>query len=136
MIPINEYLDMSKTIKDQPTKKKTDPNATYVAIEDIMEPNYDYPKGRTSYRVVTLETYEKLRRGEKTNYGEHSYHVLGRANTKEEAETYLPSFNKKPRKSKIDKGNADYIVYVLSLGKFQPGGGTKFEWNLWEESKD
>ena len=39
------------------------------------------------------------------------------------------------RKNPINKGNADYIVYAMNIGKFTPTGKTKYDWNLWEEGK-
>jgi hypothetical protein len=39
------------------------------------------------------------------------------------------------RKTPINKGNADYIVYAINIGKFTPTGKTKYDWNLWEEGK-
>ena len=110
-------------------------STVYVAIEDVMEPNTYYPKGTRSYRVVSLDTWEKLRRGEKTNYGEHTYTELGRSSNKEIAQSFLPSSQKTARKSKIDKKGADYIVYCISSGKMNAGGNTNWDWNFWEEWK-
>lgn len=110
----------------------------WVAIQDDYTPNsYDsYDKPRTSYRVVTAETFRDLKNGTKKNYGNHEYTELGRSRDKEEAQSYLPSFQKTTRKSKIDKGNADYIVYCISSGKMNAAGKTKWDWNFWDEWKN
>lgn len=113
-------------------------NQVWVAIQDDYTPNsYDsYDKPRTTYRVVTAGTYAALKNGTKRTYGNHEYTELGRSRNKEEAQSYLPSSQKTPRKSKIDKGSADYIVYAISSGKMNPKGSTKWDWNFWEEWKD
>ena len=113
-------------------------NQVWVAIQDDYTPNsYDsWDKPRTSYRVVTAETFKDLKDGTKKNYGNHEYTELGRSRNKEEAQSYLPSFMKTARKSKINKGDADYIVYAISSGKMNPSGSTKWDWNFWEEWKD
>ena len=110
----------------------------WVAIQDDYTPNsYDsWDKPRTSYRVVTAETFRDLKDGTKKNYGNHEYTELGRSRDKEEAQSYLPSFQKTARKSKIDKKGADYIVYCISSGKMNAAGKTKWDWNFWEEWKD
>lgn len=110
----------------------------WVAIEDEYTPDsYDsYGKARTSYRVVTAETFRDLKNGTKRTYGNHEYTELGRSRNKEEAQSYLPSFQKTGRKSKIDKKGADYIVYCISSGKMNAAGKTKWDWNFWEEWKD
>lgn len=110
----------------------------WVAIQDDYTPNsYDsHDKPRTSYRVVTAETFAALKNGTKRTYGNHEYTELGRSRNKEEAQSYLPSFQKTTRKSKIDKKDADYIVYCISSGKMNPSGTTKWDWNFWEEWKD
>ena len=50
--------------------------------------------------------------------------------------SYLDKSTKTPRKSKIDKKGAEYIVYAITLGKLAPGGSTNFSYNLWEEFGD
>jgi hypothetical protein len=107
----------------------------WVAIQDDYEPDgyNSWDKPRTSYRVVTAETYAALKNGTKRTYGNHEYTELGRSRNKEEAQSYLPSYQKTARKSKINKGDADYIVYAISIGKFQPNGNTKFDWNIWDD---
>ena len=113
-------------------------NQVWVAIQDDYTPNsYDsYDKPRTSYRVVTAETFRDLKNGTKRTHGEHQYTELGRSRNKEEAQSYLPSFQKTARKSKIDKGSADYIVYCISSGKMNAAGKTNWDWNFWETWKD
>lgn len=109
----------------------------WVAIQDDYTPNsYDsHDKPRTSYRVVTAETFAALKNGTKRTYGNHEYSELGRSRDKEEAQSYLPSFQKTARKSKIDKKGADYIVYCISSGKMNAAGKTKWDWNFWDEWK-
>lgn len=82
--------------------------------------------------MVSEETWIKLRRGEKETYGEHTYTELGRSKNKDMAMSYLPSSEKKARKSEIDKKGADYIVYAISSGKLTPSGKSSFDWNFWE----
>ena len=57
----------------------------WVAIQDDYTPNsYDsYDKPRTSYRVVTAETFRDLKDGTKKNYGNHEYTELGRSRQQE-----------------------------------------------------
>lgn len=111
--------------------------SVFVAIEDIAEPDHYHPKKRTSYRVVTLDTFKKLVDPDSDNrrsYGEHHYYELGRGSSREEAESFLPSSEKKPRKSSINKEGADYIVYTIPLGKVSPTTGkTKFDWSVFDE---
>ena len=111
--------------------------SVFVAIEDIAEPDHYHPKKRTSYRVVTLDTFKKLIDPDSDNrrsYGEHHYYELGRASSREEAESFLPSTEKKPRKSSIDKGNVEYIVYTINIGKVSPTTGkTKFDWSIFDD---
>lgn len=108
--------------------------SVFVAIEDIAEPDYYHDKRRTSYRVVSLDTFQKLVNGEKRSYGEHEYHEIGRANSREEAEGFLPQKKTSTRKSSIDKEGADYIVYTIPLGKVSPTTGkTKFDWSIFDE---
>lgn len=113
-------------------------NQVWVAIQDDYTPDsYDsYDRPRTSYRVVTAETFRDLKNGTKQNYGNHEYTELGRSRDKEEAQSYLPSSQKTARKSKIDKKGADYIVYCISSGKMNAAGKTKWDWNFWEEWPD
>lgn len=110
-------------------------NQVWVAIQDDYEPDgySSWDKPRTSYRVVTAETYAALKNGTKRTYGNHEYTELGRSRNKEIAQSYLPSYQKTARKSKIDKKGADYIVYCISSGKMNAAGKTKWDWNFWDE---
>lgn len=140
MIPLNEYLDSKSEIKASPSRgrKQKNPDQVWVAIEDEYkgDPYYSYDKDRTSYRVVTLETYNDLKSGKKEVHGRHTYTEIGRSKNKEEAEAMLPQSTKTARKSPINKGDADYIVYAISVGKMNPSGVTKWDWNFWDEWKD
>lgn len=125
-----------KDLKDYINEAKA--GKVWVAIEDEYTPDSynSHDKPRTSYRVVTAETFKALKDGTKRTYGEHQYTELGRSKNKEEAQSYLPSSQKAARKTKIDKKGADYIVYCISSGKMNTAGKTKWDWNFWEEWKD
>lgn len=119
----------------------------FIAIEDhfLGDPYDKYQKERTSYRVVTAETYADLKRGYKikrSKWGRdeeipvgynHEYNVLGTGFTREEAEAFLPSKQYAPRKTKIST-NADYIVYAISMGKMNAAGKTKFDWSIYDDN--
>lgn len=112
----------------------------WVAIEVTTEGPFSDSKPVTSQRVVTLDTYNELEDKGRTKGG---YQILrlsklcSPTKDKDYAMTYLDKGGAKtPRKSKIDKKGADYIVYAITLGKLAPGGSTNFSYNLWEEFGD
>jgi len=123
-------------------------NATeYVAIEDKFEGD-EYSKPRTSYRVVSADTFADLQRGYKERKGKygrsrempvgvgHTYTVLGTSKTRRGAEEMLPGKEVSKRKTAINKGDADYIVYAISSGKMNPAGKTTWDWSIYDDNKD
>lgn len=111
----------------------------WVAIEVTTSPSWPSDKPKTSQRVVTLDTYNELKSTGHTK--SHHNEVLSisklcEPTSKEQAMSYLDKSTKTPRKSKIDKKGAEYIVYAITLGKLSPGGSTNFSYNLWEEFGD
>ena len=123
MKDINTYLNEATTEK-------------WVAIEDTTEANEFY-KEKTTYRVVTYSTYLDLKNG-KSRGGWMRHHIekLGVANTRDGALEYLPSSNKTARKSDINKGSAQFIVYAIGMGTMNPQGKTSFGWSVWDEWKN
>ena len=121
----------------------------WVAVEVVTPADYYHDKPRRSQRVVTLETFNDLKEGrkkrtkaqgtnrwgEKYDYMDNPPEVteLGRSYDREEAESFLDKSNKTKRKSKIDKGNAKYIVYAISMGKMNPTGKTQFGWSVFDD---
>ena len=113
----------------------------WVAIEITTERDYYGSIGNkvtTSRRVVSEDTYNELRRERRTSSG---WDIIGLSvlagptRYKDEAMAAIES-EKKVRKTPIKKGDADYIVYIMNIGKFNPNGKTKYDWNLWEEGKN
>ena len=113
----------------------------WVAIE-ITTYNHRYGYGErknsTSKRVVSEDTYYQLKNERQTSSGLEivDLNVLaGPTRDKDEAMAAIES-EKRVRTTPIKKGDADYIVYMMNIGKFTPTGKTKYDWNLWEEGKD
>jgi hypothetical protein len=113
----------------------------WVAIE-ITTNNHRYGYGEhknsTSKRVVSEDTYRQLKNERQTASGLEivELNVLaGPTRDKDEAMAAIET-EKKVRSTPIKKGDADYIVYAMNIGKFTPTGKTKYDWNLWEESKN
>lgn len=109
-------------------------NTKWVAIEITTEDNSNN-KTHTSQRVVSYDTYQELRYNGYTKGMSKiiSIDILGSpSQNKEIAMSYLDVPKRTRRKSEVNKGDADYIVYVISCGKFSPSGNTKFDWNLWD----
>ena len=115
-------------------------NTRWYAIEITTERDYYGSIGNkvtTSKRVVSEETYLQLKRDRRTSAGWDIIDLTvldGPTRDKDEALAVIAS-EKKVRKSPIKKGNADYIVYLMNIGKFTPTGKTKYDWNLWDEGK-
>ena len=116
-------------------------NTRWVAIE-ITTYNHRYGYGErknsTSKRVVSEDTYRQLKNERQTASGLEivELNVLaGPTRDKDEAMAAIASEQKR-RKSPINKGDVDYIVYAMNIGKFTPTGKTKYDWNLWEEGKN
>lgn len=110
----------------------------WVAIEVTTAPDHYHPKETRSQRVVSYETYLDLKKGNNTRGYMKVKHVemLGPVcNSKQRAMEFLTP-KSTTRKSKINKGDADYIVWCISSGKMNPTGKTKWDWNIWDEWKD
>lgn len=137
-----EEYGLGKEVKKSLNENK------FIAIEDhFLGDPYDsfHQKEKTTYRVVTAETYADLKRGykiKKTRWGgneeipvgyNHEYSVLGTGFTREEAEAFLPSKQYAPRKTKIST-DADYIVYAIGMGKMNAAGKTKFDWSIYDDN--
>lgn len=112
----------------------------WVAISITTRSNdgWDYGKETTSERVVSYETYQNLKQGKTKGYREVvSVETLGPVcSTKVEAMEFLSAKQQNKRKSEIDKGDADYIVYCISSGKFNPSGKTSFDFSIWDENRE
>ena len=96
-------------------------------------------KDSISQRVISLDTYYEMReKGHTKGYMviKHIEKLSPVCKSKEEAMNYIDVPEKKARKSKINKGDADYIVWCISSGSMNPSGNTKWDWNFWEEWKD
>jgi len=111
----------------------------WVAISVTTDADYYHPKETTSQRVVSLDTYQDMKdKGQTKGYMTIKYieKISPVCKTKEEAMEYIDAPSKKPRKSEINKGDADYIVWCISSGTMNPSGKTKWDWNFWDEWKD
>ena len=115
--------------------KKTD---EWIAIAVTTEAD-SYHKEQTTERVVSYDTYLELRNSGRTKGYMRIAHIekLGPVcKTKEAAMEFLSVKEKTVKKGKINKGDADYIVWCISSGSMNPAGKTKWDWNFWEEWKD
>lgn len=121
---INEKLNAQKWVAISVTTRSTN--------------GWDYGKQSTSERVVSYETYQNLKQGKTKGYREVvSVETLGPVcSTKVEAMEFLSAKQQNKRKSEIDKGDADYIVYCISSGKFNPSGKTSFDFSIWDENRE
>ena len=110
----------------------------WVAIEVTTAADHYHSKDTTSQRVVSVDTYNELKQGRTKGYMTVKHvEALGPVcKTKEQAMEFLDTVQKKVRTSKINKGDADYIVWCISSGGMNPSGNTKWDWNFWEEWKD
>lgn len=128
MKDINEYI-----------LEKAGDSGKWVAIEITTAADSYHSKDTTSQRVVSYDTYLDMQDKGYTK-GMMTIKYLDKispiCSTKERAMDYIDVPEKKARKSKINKGNADYIVWCISSGGMNPSGKTKWDWNFWEEWKD
>ena len=110
----------------------------WVAIEVTTAADNYHSKDTTSQRVVSVDTYNELKQGRTKGYMTVKHvETLGPVcKTKEQAMEFLDTVQKKVKKGKINKGDADYIVWCISSGGMNPSGNTKWDWNFWEEWKD
>lgn len=125
-----------KTIDEYINEKNDD--TRWIAIEVTTEPDHYHPKETRSQRVVSYDTYLELKSGNnRRGYMKVKYvDALGpTCKTKQQAMEFLTTKSTQ-RKSKINKGDADYIVWCISSGKMNPSGKTKWDWSIWEEWKD
>lgn len=114
-------------------------NNEWIAISVTTAADHYHSKDSTTQRVVSYDTYQEMReKGHTKGYMTiKSIEKLSPVcKTKEAAMEYLDVPEKKARKSKINKGDADYIVWCISSGSMNPSGNTKWDWNFWEEWKD
>ena len=114
-------------------------NKEWVAIEVTTAADYYHSKDSTSQRVVSYDTYREMRENGYTKGSMKIKHIgmlSPVCKTKEQAMEYLDFKEKKVKKGKINKGDADYIVWCISSGSMNPTGKTKWDWNFWEEWKD
>ena len=111
----------------------------WVAIDITTAADSYHSKDSTSQRVVSYDTYQEMKeKGRTKGYMtiKHIEMISPVCNSKEAAMEFIAVPEKKARKSKINKGNADYIVWCISSGSMNPSGKTKWDWNLWDEQKD
>ena len=128
MKDINEYI-----------LEKAGDSGKWVAIEITTASDFYHDKDTTSQRVVSYDTYLDMKEeGRTKGYMTIKYldMISPVCRSKDDAMTYIDVPEKKARKSKINKGNADYIVWCISSGSMNPSGNTKWDWNFWEEWKD
>lgn len=110
----------------------------WVAISVTTDDPYK-EKNVVSQRVVTVDTYNELRKNGHTRSHSTivSIDVLSpKCRTREEAMEYIEQPKREKRKSEINKGSAQYIVYAISNGQLKSSGDTANGWNIWEEGAD
>ena len=111
----------------------------WIAISVTTAADLYHSKDSTTQRVVTVDTYQEMKeKGHTKGYMTiKSIEKLSPVcNSKEQAMEFLDVPKKKMKKGKINKGDADYIVWCISSGSMNPAGKTKWDWNFWEEWKD
>ena len=114
-------------------------NQEWIAIEVTTAADSYHSKDSTTQRVVSVDTYQEMKeKGHTKGYMTiKSIEKLSPVcKSKEAAMEYLDFKEKKVKKGKINKGDADYIVWCISSGGMNPSGKTKWDWNFWEEWKD
>lgn len=108
----------------------------WVAVK-IMVKDY-FGKHVTSQRVIKYETYQDLLSKGYTKGMQQIVSITKLCEptaSREFAESCLDKPERKVRKTPIDKGDSDYLVSVISMGKLSSGGKTQFGWNIWEEGE-
>lgn len=124
---INTYILEKKEVEE------------WIAISVTTAADHYHSKDSTTQRVVSYDTYQEMKeKGHTKGYMTiKSIEKLGPVcKSKEAAMEYLDVPEKKAKKGKINKGDADYIVWCISSGGMNPSGKTKWDWNFWEEWKD
>lgn len=132
---LNEKLQVNKDYDPNVEPPKPEKMGQWVAIEVTTAKDRYHPKPMTTQRVVTLDTYNELKSSGRTKgyMTIDSISALGPVcKTRDAAANYLDPKQKQSRKSKIDKENADYVVWAITIGKLTPAGNTMYDWNLWE----
>ena len=137
---ITEYISLDENLLslDNYILEASNDNK-WIAISVTTKGNFYDEKEKTSQRVVTVDTYNELKNSGHTKGYMTVSHVetLGPVcKTKEQAMEFLDIPERKVKKGKINKGDADYIVWCISSGSMNPSGKTKWDWNFWEEWKD
>ena len=111
----------------------------WVAVEVTTAADHYHSKDTTSQRVVSYDTYLDMKEKGRTK-GMMTIKYINKLSpvckSKDAAMEYIDIPQKKARTSKINKGDADYIVWCISSGGMNPSGNTKWDWNFWEEWKD
>lgn len=126
-----------KSVLDYINEAKEDQK--WIAVAVTTADSFYSSKEKTSQRVISVDTYLDMKeKGHTKGYMTiKSIEKLSPVcSTKERAMEFLDIPQKKMKKGKIDKGNADYIVWCISSGSMNPSGKTKWDWNFWEEWKD
>ena len=127
-----------KNIKDFIVEAASD--TYWVAIEITTKTNeWGDDKPKTSQRVVSLDTYNELKDSRRTKGGmmvTSLSKLCYPTKDKEEAMSFLDNQQKTRRKTKLKKGDADYIVYTMNIGSLTSSGRTKYDWNFWDTNKE
>ena len=111
----------------------------WIAISVTTAADLYHSKDSTTQRVVTVDTYQEMKeKGHTKGYMTiKSIEKLSPVcNSKEQAMEFLDVPQKKMKKGKIKKGDADYIVWCIASGNMNAAGKTNWDWNFWEEWKD
>ena len=114
-------------------------NQGWIAIEITTADSFYSSKEKTTQRVISVDTYNEIKSSGRTKGYMDVRHIEKLSpvcKSKEAAMEYLDVPQKKMKKGKINKGDADYIVWCISSGSMNPSGKTKWDWNFWEEWKD
>ena len=111
----------------------------WVAISVTTAADHYHDKDSTSQRVVSVDTYDEMRDSGRTKSGAKVLSVsklCSPTKDKEMAMSYLDRQEKTRRKTKLKKGDADYIVYAMNIGSLTSSGRTKYDWNFWENNEE
>ena len=114
-------------------------NQAWVAVAITTSDSFYSSKEKTSQRVISVDTYNEIKSNGRTKGHMEVRHIEKLSpvcRSKEDAMSYIDVPQKKMKKGKINKGDADYIVWCISSGSMNPSGKTKWDWNFWEEWKD
>jgi hypothetical protein len=112
---------------------------TYWIAVEVTTKEWGSDKSRTSQRVVSIDTYDEMRDSGQTKSGAEVLSIsklCSPTKDKDMAMSYLDRQEKKRRKTKLSKGDADYIVYAMNIGSLTSSGRTSYDWNFWDENKE